>query len=234
MPTMLRIFLTLTMSALLCACAQVPKQTTYDYTTQHKMQAAHHWDLLAADVAGQIKEKLKERYLDLRGIYVTPSCGAPDTPCSPHEETPFGEGFHDLLITHLVNDGVRTMDKPSPSTLSVEYKAQWLYHKADRIERPYMGTFTLLATGAAVVRDAIVHDKAGPIYASGIGGAILLDSIAGSFTKGLPHSEIIVTITIKDDGQYVFRKSDIYYIHDEDFDHYENAAPLKTIPVIGE
>jgi len=39
---------------LLTACAQVPKPSTYPFSFQQHMQAAHHWKVLARQVVGEL------------------------------------------------------------------------------------------------------------------------------------------------------------------------------------
>ena len=113
---------------------QTPRPGTYKYSTQHKMQSADHWDLLAEDVAGQIRETLRKwGYLN-QPVYVRPACGAPLGPCQSHPEPPFREGFYDLLTTRLVNQGLKVSSEES-GALVVTNKVQVLWHRADRITR---------------------------------------------------------------------------------------------------
>lgn len=56
---------------------QTPRPAAYDYSTQQTMQAAYHWDILAEDVAREIKMNLAKRESLTQPVYVEPACGAP-------------------------------------------------------------------------------------------------------------------------------------------------------------
>ena len=58
---------------LLVGCAQVPKPSAYSFSYQKKMQAAHHWELLARDVAKGVA--LEYAGLVDGGVYVEPGTG---------------------------------------------------------------------------------------------------------------------------------------------------------------
>ena len=92
----------------LASCSSIPMHSSYSFTEQQKMQAAHHWDVLASDVANQINNQLiSSDYLD-KSVFVKTTCGSDAMPCDKGETTLFNEGFRDLLITRLVHFGVPT------------------------------------------------------------------------------------------------------------------------------
>ena len=74
--------------------SQTPVPVTYKYSTQQKMQAAHHWDILAQDVASQTQLTLTNAGRQGKPVYVD------------MVNSPYGEGFRDLLMTRLVNSGL--------------------------------------------------------------------------------------------------------------------------------
>ncbi len=220
---------------------QNPKPATYRYSTQQKMQAAYHWDVLAEDVAVQIAETLEKwGYLN-QPVYVRPACGAPTRVCVPHYETPFGEGFHDLLLTQLVNYGLKVSVKPD-GALIVTNKVQLVYHRSDRIARTsrpglISAVSALAGTWAMVIRDAQLHGgsiaETAAWAGAGLTGGILYDVTSGMFTKGMPHSEVLITTSIKDYDRYLMRKTDIYYINDADYWHYKSPPPPRTLEIRG-
>ncbi|HFQ89346.1 MAG TPA: hypothetical protein ENK27_04630, partial [Desulfobulbus sp.] len=107
-------------------CIRSPQPETYPFSTQQKMQAAHHWDVLANDVANQINNALIRRgYLETP-VYVNHICG--DSSDCAGSSFPFDEAFNDLLTTQLVNFGVPTLAKNDDSGLVVNYKVQVVYH----------------------------------------------------------------------------------------------------------
>lgn len=222
--------------------SQTPKPATYDFSEQKKMQSAGHWDILAEDVAGQIRIMLEDRGYVTQPVYVQPPCGAPLGPCEVHFETPFGEGFYDLLLTHLVNQGLKVSAEEYGS-LIVTNKLQVIWHNEDRRTRalkPGMLTkIAALASGWAwVIRDAVDHvgwdgGASAAVAGAAVTAAGIYDIASGTFAKGVPHSEVIITTSIRDFDRYLMRKSDIYYINDADYWHYKMAPPPQIVEIRG-
>jgi hypothetical protein len=59
-------------------------------------------------------------------------------------------------------------------------------------------------------------------------------SFGGSGSGMLPHSEIIITTTVTDGGAIRSRYANVFYINDEDWQHYWSipGAPVKTYAVV--
>ncbi len=204
----------------LSGCLRIPQPTTYAYSEQQKMQAAHHWDVLANDVANQVNNELiRQGYIETP-VFVRHSCGIPDS-CGPGETFPFDEGFNDLLTTQLVSFGVPTQAAQEEKGLTVDYKVQVLYHRANRNQVLRPGTITALTAGIMVFRNA-------PQEIINIAAAAAVD-LARSYAVMNGHFEVIITTSIVDDNMYVMRKSDIYYIQDADFWHYKQTEPAAEI-----
>lgn len=220
---------------IMCGCAQVPTSVTYPYSPQQKMQAAHHWNVLAEDVATQVSDTLKSKNLLSQQVFIQPYCGAPSERCSPHNETPFGEGFTDLLITKLVNSGIKVSTEENKS-LIVTSKVQVVYHRANR-EVPKTGALAVLTAGVFVLREAFTYWDTPARIAAVAGTALALseadDATDGNFImRKLPHHEIIISTSILKDKAYLMRKSDIYYINNADFWHYKASPAPTTIKVV--
>lgn len=217
-------FTFLALVALLPAgCVRIPQPTGYPYSSQSKMQAAHHWDVLAGDVAYQVNNDLIERGYLLDPVYVRHTCGLPDS-CGAGETFPFDEGFNDLLVSHLVQNGVPTRAVLEEGTLVIEYKVQVLYHASMRNQWPPPGVLTLLTTGIMVLRHAPED-----LIAVATSGAI---DTARSASVINGHYEVIITTSIQDDNEYVMHRSDIYYINDQDFWQYQQDKKPKEIKFI--
>ncbi|MBE2295704.1 MAG: hypothetical protein IAF00_12170 [Phycisphaerales bacterium] len=106
----------------------MPVETGYPLTYQQKMQSAHHWDVMATDVANWLQDAL-----------IGPSSGqdenqqqaavADDRPIvtlyiqEPRYASPAGEAFSKLLATHLVERGFIVTTNPSGG-LPVSYDLQ--------------------------------------------------------------------------------------------------------------
>ncbi len=215
------IYLTIVVACIvLVGCIRVPQPTGYAFSKQSKMQAGHHWEVLANDTANDINNELIDRGYLTTPLYVKHSCGLPDA-CGPGETFPFDEGFNDLLVSQLVRFGVPTQVAQEENSLLVDYKVQVLYHHATRYQYPYPGTITALTAGILVFRNAPAD-----LLALAIAGAVDLARTT-SVING--HYEVIVTTSITDDNKYIMRSSNIYYINDVDFWHYKQATPASEI-----
>ena len=204
----------------LSSCSRIPQPASYAFTEQQKMQAAHHWDVLASDVANQINNQLViSDYVD-KSVFVKSTCGTDANPCERGETTQFNEGFRDLLITRLVNFGVPTSIDKKISDIEVNYKVQVIYHASNRYTVA-PGMVTALTAAVAVFRNAPTTIQALAV-AAGLDFANAAAPLNG-------HYEVIITTSMVTDEKYLFRTSDIYYINDPDFWHYQNVPTGKTI-----
>jgi hypothetical protein len=207
----------------LSSCSRIPQPASYAFSEQQKMQAAHHWDVLANDVANQINNQLIiSDYVD-KSVFVKTTCGTDANPCQRGETTQFNEGFRDLLITRLVNFGVPTSIDKKISDIEVNYKVQVVYHASNRSTLA-PGTLTAITAAVAVFRNAPATLQA-LVIAAGLDFAIAAGPRNG-------HYEVIITTSMVADEKYLFRTSDIYYISDPDFWHYQNVPTGKTIQMV--
>lgn len=206
-------------------CTRIPQPVTYDYTEQQKMQAAHHWDVLANDVANQITNTLQQNNYSSAPIFVRTTCGTENTPCQPGETTQFNEGFRDLLITQLVHFGVPTSANEDPKSIIVNYKVQVVYHRDKRTAARPPGVLTALTAAVSVLRWSSFDVQA-------VAAAGFMD-LASSYTNDAGQYEIIITTSMISGNKYLFRSSDIYYINDLDFWHYQNTTQSKEIQITG-
>lgn len=209
----------------LAACAsQVPVPTTYPITFQHKMQAAHHWDLLTADVADR-----------LSGALAGVGSGQPvvlyvrESRCCTSE---FGEAFRNLLITHLMDKGFGVTEDPEATALTVEYDVQLISHNDRGFIRPPPGLFSGLAALAGSLFGLV--DAGSPGGAAAV-GALALDVAPGYVVSPHPDSEVIVTTSVTNRDRYVTRMRDIYYVSDNNVQQYLAHAPTgsRFMEVVG-
>jgi hypothetical protein len=205
------------------SCSRIPQPASYAFSEQQKMQAVHHWDVLASDVANQINNQLVQSDFIDRSVFVKSTCGTDAIPCEQGATTHFNEGFRDLLITRLVNFGVPTSFEKGVADIQVDYKVQVVYHASNRYTMA-PGTLTALTAVVSVFRHA-------PTALQAIALAAGID-IANSAAPINGHYEVIITTSMVTDEKYLFRTSDIYYINDPDFWHYQNAPTGKTIQMV--
>jgi hypothetical protein len=184
------------------------------------MQAAHHWDVLAKDVAKEVKVKLalqeKDPALSGKRIYV-----------EPHKTSLFGEVFDTLLTTQLFKQNIKLAESESDS-LKLKYKIQVVKHRAERFTSPvYPGETLLLTALGSGVYKAIV-DNNWTLGAFATAGAVeAINDI--EFEWGIPHYEIVITTQLtKPKGTIIYRESNIYYINDADSWHYSEEKEMST------
>ncbi|MCB1777036.1 MAG: hypothetical protein KDI50_06345 [Candidatus Competibacteraceae bacterium] len=102
----------------------MPVETGYPLTYQQKMRSAHHWDVMAIDVANWLQDALMMPNLEYDkgheaqerptiSLYLEP----------PRYYTAAGAGFYDLLTTRLVERGFIITTTPSAG-LPVSYDMQ--------------------------------------------------------------------------------------------------------------
>ncbi len=196
----------------LAGCSHVPQPTTYPSSRQQKMQAGHHWDVLAEDMAGQVAAFIKSprtQLIDSYGIYVEPQKGV------------FGRAFTRMLIGNLVKEGIPVTLQQEAATPVLRFDTQLIKHKANRVKWPPPGTLTALATGIYVLRHITWDTLAAlsvPIVA---GGELLIGSSAE-----LSHHEVLITTMLIKKDEYLLYNNDLYYLNDLDWWHY----PTEDIP----
>ena len=103
----------MTLSFLVGCASEIPLPTAYEKSYQPKMWAAHHWNVLAADVAERLAGALK----DSGGM------GPPQILyiAKPGVGSTFNAAFHDLLTTQLMQQGFGVTLVPSEADLVVQY-----------------------------------------------------------------------------------------------------------------
>jgi len=232
----------------LCSCSNVPKPVSYRVTTQQKMQAVHHWDVLAKDVAKDVKlalrkEKEKDPTLCDKPIYL-----------EPRKASLFGKVFDTLLITQLVNQKGPTkheskhkiklttkneskqkikFTKNENNSLKLKYETQMVKHKSKRHTSPlYPGEALLLtALGHGVYKAFSANSDALGLFA--VAGAVeVINGLEHDWT--VPHYEIVITTQLTNNDDVIYRKSNIYYIQDADSWHYseeEEEEEIEEMPI---
>lgn len=208
------IILLATALLLVSSCGRIPEPIGYPYTNQEKMQAAHHWNVLAKDLSNRINNELIRSDFLNTSVFVKETCGDDGIPCPTGTTSEFNEGFRDLLITELVNYGIPTSAVPDQEAIIVNYKVQVVRHNTNRLRTIQPGILTALTTAVAVFRNATPELIAFSIAAG-------VDYANSSYAKKT-DIEAIITTSMVFRNKYFFRSSDIYYINDADFHHYQN------------
>ena len=67
-----------------CSCSsRIPEPVGYQYSQQKKMQAASHWQVLAADLANRINNQLIMTENINKSVFVKQTCGDEAAPANP-------------------------------------------------------------------------------------------------------------------------------------------------------
>lgn len=208
------IFYALSLLLLASCSSRIPEPITFPYSQQQKMEASYHWKVLAEDLANRINNELINSDNISKSVFVKETCGDEAKPCNPTETSSFNEAFRDLLITNLVGFGIPTQQLKDDESLNILYKVQIVRHNTERIRTLQPGILTALSAAITVLRNA-------PSEVVTIALGIAADAANTSLTLN-GHYEIIITTSMISGGKYLFRASDIYYINDKDFWHYQN------------
>jgi len=208
---------------LLTSCAGgIPEPVDYPHSEQQKMQASHHWEVLAKDLANRINNELIITDNINSTVFVKKTCGDESKPCEPHQTSSFNEAFRDLLITNLVDYGIPTRKHLVENSIEIQYKVQIVRHSAQRVRTFEPGILTALSAAIVVLRNA-------PTEVIILATGAMADVANANLTQN-GHYEVIITTSMINDNKYLFRASDIYYINDKDFHHYRDSeGQTKTI-----
>jgi len=197
--------------ALCTGCrSQIPLASTYPATEQQKMQAAHHWDVLAEDVAVRVESVL---------------AGRPDLDNVPLDVKMSGEGafydvFKELVTSRLVSRGI-PVPAQDEGAMALFCKVQVVHH-SPRFQRPTPGLLTAIGAGIAVARDV----TADWVLASA--GAGLLADVGIGYLTSASDVEVVITNSIVARNRYVMHVSDVYYINEPDSGQYGSTVAGET------
>ncbi len=205
-----------------CSNRPIPIAKSYPVTGQQKMQAVHHWDVLAIDVANRLKKTMELTFPNaetLPSVFVKIS--------DKQEEIPFGKAFYNLLNTKLIQQSLVVLTNDAGfgrDTLVVNYDIQVVHHKDRRLTYPPPGAYTALAGGVWMIVSAIDNWTYPGLAILPFTLAADADALLDYYLPGETNTEVIITTSVTMGQQYVFGDSRMYYINTGDYDHYENFA----------
>ena len=206
----------LCVAILATGCAsEVPIPTTYPLASQQKLKSANHWNVIAKDVAQQAASSLAKH--NLSSTLVTVSTQQPDAP--------FQTGFRNFLITHLVDQNQPVAQKTAD--IEVQFETQVVRHNSER-QASVPGELTVLTAGILVARNAALHWSNDSLWAGALALAGLADWGKGH-TTGLSKTEVIVTTSVTRNGQFLMRKTDVYYLDDNDGSLFQHMKQWRVV-----
>lgn len=168
------------------------------------MQSLEHWKILAEDVSFLIAQRIDSNKGFKKNIYVAPS-----------GSTPFEKMFRRLLITCLVNRDIDVTNSQGRHAI-LSYNVDLINHSKRNFVDNW-GEYQVLGPDLVAKRD--LSNLFGLLGTKDVYPVVNVE--AGKYTKTLPNSEIMVTTSLMFREEYLFRNSDIYYINEEDWDHYK-------------
>ena len=186
--------------------------------SQYKLKSAAHWQLIAEDVAVQMKRALMAQDQLQTPIYLE----------EPAEPTPFERSLVPMLREGLLSQGLKvTARLQDAAALKVQVS------KVSHVESYRAGTLTLLGGGLLVLRDAVVHNSNMSINAGGALAAVMAD-VAMTHYRPSPELELILSVNLQKEGQYLATSNQIYYLFSKDLDVYHHfPSPSRIFPVKG-
>ncbi len=202
-----------------CVSSPIPVSANFPITVEPKVRSAGHWGLLSKDVVEQTLESLNRLSMPTHNLYVA----------LPANATEFDRAFQQFLITDLVKSD-RVVQQAPEGALEVSYQTQVVRHNSPR---PHFvpGRYTMITSGlyaAYGLSNAPVGDK----MAGGLALAAGADYVASESSGGPTHTELILTTTIASGGRYLVRKTDVYYVEEEDTTLLQYRAP-QVVKVVG-
>jgi hypothetical protein len=196
----LTILLLLVPTLFISCTTQIPVATNYPYSEQQKMQAPHHWDVLANEVVEQLNHCRKVS--DSMPIFVVPKFNLPakedstfwtaTKPLAEADESdrlatiPFKRAYENYLITQLVNAGYKVVNDIQAAELIMTFDIQLIKHN----DRP--------------VRSPNVISKLGRIVAGAADGAYI-------GVEASPY-EVVITTSVRKGNTYIMSHTGTYYI----------------------
>lgn len=212
----------------LAGCAgqytEYPEAKTYPHSTQQKMQAAYHWQVLAANEAKLISSKVPAN----GSVYLAHSS-------SKYEDGPTSSGifnstYRDLLTSELVNSGVIVSTSEPRATHKLMFNVNTIEH-TDRNSLPpkpgaSTGVLSFIAALGASARNwnepalALI-----PLMAASDLRQYWSDDTSESVT------EVVITTRVTSSDQVVSSNSSIYYFNSGDFNHYQSKSRMSVTDV---
>jgi hypothetical protein len=225
----------------MASCSPVPRPISHQFTTQTKIEAAQHWEVLAQDFAKQTVSSMMADPLwvlqneKAENMYIE-DVKSPDTNMALYSEVPsiylqttdlsdFGKSFRSYLITEITKLGYPIAHKPEGAVIA-RWSVNKIQHHAERMSSAWPGAGTaasLLGYGIYKIIDNSSSDFVG-VLAAGIAYDLVNGTQGASVPRYVPHTEIVLTFTVSKDEKILSRQTQAYYVNAADFNHYRNIA----------
>lgn len=187
-----------------------PRATLFPATSQNMLRSAAHWDVLAAHEASTVRTAIQSAP---SAVYIAePSI----------RQSPFEQAYYNMLISHLVDNGVQVVLRPQGAGYIMDYEIQVVIHEDRKRLTPRPGTATAafaIATMGANVRHW--SDQALVMIPLALGLESL--SMLWKDTKG-SVAEVIVASRVNDGQRLISADSRVYYFSADDMHNFEGQG----------
>lgn len=196
-------------------CAKQPKSENFFFSSQKKLQATHHWEILVKDLTSEIKKSEQLKFALGNSVSI-----------APNDNSSFTQAFRSFLTTYLMNSGIQVNDKYDGT--KINWSLQLVEHQAYREHDPYPGRFSMAyALGYGVYKIWENSSRVTPGLLASAVAADIAAQVVSLDTMKVPGSEIIINFSVLDKQNILlYRKSDIYYINGLDKSHYCFSSDL--------
>lgn len=218
----------------LSGCTARPMAVGVAMKPQPLLQSAGHWQVVAEDVASAISAHLEKQMGRKVPVQVY---------MMRRSDTLFADAFISGVTTRLVQKGHAVAVDARPDVVAVGIDVLTVKSNGPRLAAsPVPGPITLLAAGVGVASLLTGGDLAK--FPWGISAGVAAagwETLAGNRPPET-DTELILTVSIAQEGFFTFRTSAVYYVNAEDLGHYNgiggtgpggyadlNSAPQGTV-----
>lgn len=196
----------------------------YPASYQKKMQAAHHWDVLAQLEAKNIVQRLKNKNM---ALYVQQSANNTSYVSDNLTDSTFSQVYHELLTSRLSNlNALDIMEQPDAATVVIKSNVKVLTHKDRGYQRPKPGKYALLTATVAMLYDVQYWGDMELVAFPLVG---LKEYFNWRKDTAEEPVEVIITTKAVEGKKILMSDSHIYYINPDDKDHYIKTGRHFTI-----
>jgi hypothetical protein len=192
---------------------EMPRVSHFDTSDQQKASSVRHWQAIANDLASAAVPALGSA--GARGVYLAPS----------EHSTVFNHQLRTFLVDALHDAGLRVFAAPRDGALELRMSEMAVTHAGPVDTTPTFLT-TALSAGVLVARNIAIADWQAGLVATAIG----ID-VTRAALKAPTRTELAITLSVADQGEYLLRKSNVYYISTADTSLYSSTG--KTFRVEG-
>lgn len=202
--------------------SDTPVATNFATSEQQKLQAAAHWNMIAADIARQLSSLTTQK----SSLHIRESA----------QPSPFERAIVNQLKTSLLADGHQIVKSPE-GALRVDLDIQTVAFSSDRPQHYAVGSATALGAGVWALHDIVANNSNGAATAGMLvlAAGDALTWFRSKFASGAtPKTEIIVNASVSNAREFIARTTSVYYVADRDRGLYAESLPTKTFQLKGE